>query len=197
MPMRGQWMRAVGDRVGRNLTTRLILLLALALLVITGFNDYTRLVREREQLVKQTREDERIFAETLALAVRYNLRRGRTTDELKDLLGELVARPGLAAVVIYDPDAGVVARTLAAGSEAPPPDEIVRRALTQREAVSVMADSPSGRILRYVQPFRWPGGRFGAIEVQQTLREMESQFRRAVRTTIISRLVVLALFVLS
>jgi signal transduction histidine kinase len=60
-----------------------------------------------------------------------------------------------------------------------------------------MADSASGRILRYVQPFRWPGGRTGAIEVQQTLREMEREFRRAVRTTIISRLVVLLLFVFS
>jgi two-component system NtrC family sensor kinase len=197
MPMRGQWMRAIGNRLRRNLTTRLILLLALALLVITGFNDYARLVREREQLVTQTREDERIFAETLALAVRYNLRRGRTTEELEGLLEEIVARPGLAAVVIYDPDAGVVARTLAPGAEAPRPDELLRRSLSQREAVSSMADSASGRILRYVQPFRWPGGRTGAIEVQQTLREMEREFRRAVRTTIISRLVVLALFVLS
>jgi signal transduction histidine kinase len=197
MPMRGQWMRAIGNRLRHNLTTRLILLLVLALMVITGINDYTRLVSEREQLVMQTREDERIFAETLALAVRYNLRRGRTTEELEGLLEEIVARPGLAAVVIYDPDAGVVARTLASGSEVPTPDELVRRSLTQREAVSAVADSPSGRILRYLQPFRWPGGRVGAIEVQQTLREMERQFRRAVRTTIISRLLVLALFVLS
>lgn len=195
--MRGQWILAVGNRLRHNLTTRLIILLALALMVITGINDYTRLVREREQLVMQTREDERIFAETLALAVRYNLRRGRTTEELEDLLGELVARPGLVAVVIYDPDAAVVARTLAPGSDAPTPDELVRRSLAQREAVSSLADSPSGRILRYVQPFRWPGGRAGAIEVQQTLREMERQFRRAVRTTIFSRLLVLALFVLS
>lgn len=152
--MRGQWMRAIGNRLRRNLTTRLILLLALALLVITGFNDYARLVREREQLVTQTREDERIFAETLALAVRYNLRRGRTTEELEGLLEEIVARPGLAAVVIYDPDAGVVARTVAPGAEAPRPDELLRRSLSQREAVSSVADSASGRILRYVQPFR-------------------------------------------
>src|SRR5512143_1765730 len=197
MPMRGRWIRAVGNRLYHNLTTRLILLLALALMVITGINDYTRLVSEREQLVKQTREDERIFAETLALAVRYNLRRGRTSDELEGLLEEIVARPGLAAVVIYDPDAAVVARTVAPGAEAPTPDDLVRRSLNQREAVSSLADSASGRILRYLQPFRWPGGRVGAIEVQQTLREMERQFRRAVRTTIISRLVVLALFVLS
>jgi hypothetical protein len=54
-------------------------------MVITGINDYTRLDREREQLIAQTRDDERIFAETLALAVRHNLRRGRTTDELADL----------------------------------------------------------------------------------------------------------------
>jgi len=195
--MRGQWLRAIGNRLRHNLTTRLIILLVLALMVITGINDYTRLVHEREQLVAQTQKDERIFAETLALAVRYNLRRGRTTEELEGLLEEIVARPGLAAVVIYNPDAGVVARTLASGTEAPTPDDLVRRSLTQREAVSAMADSPSGRILRYVQPFRWPGGRTAAIEVQQTLREMENQFRRAVRTTIISRLLVLGLFVLS
>ncbi len=195
--MRGQWMRAIGSRLRRNLTTRLILLLALVLMIITGINDYTRLVREREQLVAQIREDERIFAETLALAVRYNLRRGRTTDELADLLGEIVARPGLVAVVIYDPEGKVVARTLAPGAEAPMPDELVRQSLAQREPVSSMLDGPSGRILRYVQPFRWPTGRTGAIEVQQTLREMERRFLRAVRTTIISRLLVLALFVFS
>ncbi len=195
--MRGQWMRAIGDRLRHNLTTRLILLSALALMVITGINDYTRLVSEREHLIMQTREDERIFAETLALAARYNLRRGRTTEELEGLLEEIVARPGLVAVTIYDPDAGIVAHTLAPGSEPAAPDELVRRSLHQREAVSAMADRPSGRILRYVQPFRWPGGRTGAIEVQQTLGAMERQFRRAVRTTIVSRLLVLALFVLS
>jgi two-component system, NtrC family, sensor kinase len=197
MPMRGQWIRTVGNRLRYNLTTRLIILLALVLMVITGVNDYTRLVREREQLVAQSQEDERIFAETLALAVRYNLRRGRTTDELTDLLGELVARPGLVATVIYDPDGKVVAQTVAPGAEAPAPDDLVRQALNQREPVSSVMDSPSGRILRYVQPFRWPAGRAGAIEVQQTLREMERQFRRAVRATIVSRLVVLGLFVLS
>ncbi len=195
--MRGQWMLAIANRLRHNVTTRLIILLMLVLMVITGFTDYTRLVNEREQLVTQTREDERIFAETLALAVQQNIRRGRTTDELTDLLGEMVARPGLVAVVIYSPDAQVVAQTLAAGYDTPQPDELVRQSLAQRKAVSSEAESPSGRILRYVQPFRWTAGRSGAIEVRQTLREMERQFRRAVRTTIVSRLVVLALFVLS
>jgi hypothetical protein len=66
----------------RNLTTRLVLLLVLALVVITGVYDYLRLEQERERLVEQTREDERVFAETLALAVSRNIRRGGTTDEL-------------------------------------------------------------------------------------------------------------------
>src|SRR5512145_247902 len=124
MPMRGQWIRTIGNRLRHNLTTRLIILLVLALMVITGFNDYARLVREREHLIAQTREDERIFAETLALAVRHNLRRGRTTEELTDLLGEITARPGLVAVVIYSPDAQVVAQTVAAGFEPPTPDDL-------------------------------------------------------------------------
>jgi signal transduction histidine kinase len=195
--MRRPWIRTIGNRLRHNLTTRLILLLVLVLMVITGFNDYTRLVREREKLVAQTREDERIFAETLALAVRHNLRRGRTTDELSDLLGEITARPGLVAVVIYDPEGQVVAQTVAAGFESPHPDDLVRQALAQREPASSTVEQPSGRILRYVRPFRWPAGRSGAIEVQQTLGEMERQFRHAVRTTIVSRLVVLALFFLS
>ena len=43
----------------------------------------------------------------------------------------------------------------------------------------------------------WPGGRTAAIEVRQTLGEVEREFRRAVRESIISRAVILLLFVLS
>jgi signal transduction histidine kinase len=195
--MRTHWLRVIGDRLRHNLTTRLIILLMLALMAITGFTDYTRLVREREQLVEQTREDERVFAETLALAVRHNLRRGRTTEELEDLLAELVARPGLVGVAIYNPDGQLVAHTLAAGFDPLAADDLVRGSMNRREAASAQVETASGNILRYVQPFRWPGGRTGVIEVQQTLREMERQFRRAVRTTVVSRVVVLCLFVLS
>ncbi len=195
--MRARWLWALGNRLRRNLTTRLIILLVLALMIISGVNDYTRLVREHEKLVMQTQKDERIFAETLALAVRHTLRRGRTTEELADLLTEIAARPGLVGVTIYGPSAQIVAQTVAPGLEFLVSRELVRDSLRRREAASAMADGASGRILRYVQPFRWPGDQAGAIEVQQTLREMEGQFRRAVRTTIVSRLVVIACFVLS
>jgi signal transduction histidine kinase len=181
----------------RNLTTRLVILLMLALMIITGVYDYFRLVRERERLVEQTQEDVRIFAETLALAVSRNVRWGRTTAELKELLDDILARPGLVAVAIFDPDGQVVAENVAAGAAAPARDKTVRETLKTKEAVSVPLEMESGRILRYVQPFRWPGGRTGAIEVQQTLGGMEREFRRAVRESVLSRLVVLALFVLS
>ncbi len=130
--MRGPWMRAIGNRLRHNLTTRLIILLMLALMGITGFTDYTRLVREREQLVAQIQEDARIFAETLALAVRHNLRRGRTTEELEDLLAEIVARPGLVAVAIYNPDTV---------TECPP---------AVFDALDVHHDCLSGAVLRQV-----------------------------------------------
>lgn len=181
----------------RNLTTRLVILLMAALLIITGVFDYTRLVDEHARLLRVTQDDERIFAETLALAVSRNVRRGRTTDELKDLLDEILVRPGLIGVTIYDPDGGLVTQTLAPGTEPATPDELVRDALARGEATSTLMASASGRVLRYVQPFRWPGGRVGGIEVRQTLAGMEKEFRRAIRQNIFSRLVFLAFFVLS
>lgn len=181
----------------RNLTTRLVLLLVLALMVITGIYDYLRLVGERERLVQQTHEDERIFAETLALAVSRNIRRGGTTEELKELLDDLLSRPGLVAVAIYDPDGQPVASNVAPGAPAPVLDEAVRTTLATRLAVSAFLATDGGQVLRHIQPFRWPGRRTGAIEVRQTLSQMEGEFHRAVRESVLSRLVVLALFVLT
>jgi two-component system NtrC family sensor kinase len=192
-----RWLKSVGHALARNLTTRLIILLMLALMVITGVNDYTRLVKVRERLVAQTQEDQRIFAETLALAVRQNVRRGRTTDELQELLEDILTRPGLVAVVIYNPDGQAIAAQVAPGYSAVEADENLQWALARRKPVSALLEAQREQILRYIQPFRWPGGRIAAIEVRQTLREVEREFRRAVRESILSRLVVLILFVVS
>ncbi len=180
-----------------NLTTRLVILLMLTLMVITGVQEYVRLVHEHERMVEQTQKDERIFAETLALAVSRNVRWGRTTAELKELLDDILTRPGLVAVTMYDPEGQVVTQNVAPGFTPPTADEPVRNALRKKEAASGRLATESGRLLRYVQPFRWPGGRTGAIEVRQTLGDTEREFRRAVRESILSRLMVLALFVLS
>jgi len=181
----------------KHLTTRLVVLLMLALLAITGAHDYLRLAGDRERLVEQTREDERIFAETLALAVSRNVRWGRTSTDLKELLDDILARPGLEAVAIYDPDGKSVAQTVAPDAPAPVPDAVLRDVLKTKEPASDLLRLGSGQTLRYIQPFRWPGGRTAALEVRQSLDEMERAFRREIRERIVSRLVILAAFVLS
>jgi signal transduction histidine kinase len=181
----------------KHLTTRLVMLLMLALMAITGAFDYVRLTRDRERLVEQAWEDERIFAETLALAVRRNIRRGRTTEELKELLDEILARPGLMAVAIYHPDGSAVTQTVAEGAPAPAPDEAIRGVLESGEAAWAEIEVGGSRVLRYIQPFRWPTGRTAAVEVRQSLRGMEQEFRRALRERLLSRLVLLVFFVLS
>ena len=143
----------------KHLTARLVILLMLALMTITAIYDYFRLVREREQLVEQTREDARVFAETLALAVRWNVRRGRTTEELQELLTEILARPGLIGVGIYDPDGRVVATSVAEGKPASTRDDAIQEALKRKEAASLMLEAGGAQILSHIQPFRWPGGR--------------------------------------
>ena len=181
----------------RNLTTRLVILMMLVLMVLTGVYDYTRLARERARLADQSQQDQRIFAETLALAVRQNVRRGRTTDELRELLEDILARPGLVGVAIYDPEGHVVAQKVPPGVPALAPDEMVRRTLTTKRPASDLIQTDSGRVLRYIQPIRWPGGQAAAIEVRHTLQDTERQFRAAVREGILSRLVILILFVVS
>ncbi|MBI3455417.1 MAG: HAMP domain-containing protein [Candidatus Rokubacteria bacterium] len=181
----------------RDLTTRLVILLMLALMTITGGYDYVRLVRERERLVEQTQEDVRIFAETLALAVRRNVRRGRTTDELQELLDEILARPGLIRVAIYDPRGQVVATSVAEGTPAPQPDEAIQSALQTKEAASSVLEEGGSQLLRYIQPFRWPDGRTAVLEVRQSLAGVEREFGRAIRERLLSRVVLLVFFVLS
>ncbi len=181
----------------KHLTTRLVILLMLALMTISGAYDYIRLVHERERLVEQTQKDLRIFAETLALAVSRNVRRGRTTDELGELLDDILARPGLIGVAIFDPDGRVIASNVAPGSPPLKTDEAVWETLGTRGATSSLVTAGSMQVLRYTQPFRWPGGQAGALDIRQSLEGVQREFRREIRERILARLAVLVAFVLS
>jgi signal transduction histidine kinase len=181
----------------RNLTSRLVVLLMLALMVITGVYDYVRLGRDRDRLVEDTRSEERIFAETLALAVSRNVRWGRTSAELEELLADIVERPGLVGVAIYDPQGKVVAQNARPEVAPPAPDDTVRLAIATRQPTSVLAGIGASQVLRHIEPFRWPGGRTAAIEVRRSLEPLEQRFRRDVWERVLARLAILAALVLS
>jgi signal transduction histidine kinase len=181
----------------KHLTTRLAVLLMLALMIITGGYDYVRLARERDRLVDITQTDTRIFAETLALAVRRNLRRGRTTEELQELLDEIESLPGLVWVAIFDPKGHVIAAGVGEGAPSPTGDDAIGATLETGLPASSLEGSGKDQILRYVQPFRWPDGRTGAVEVRHSLASVQRDFAAAVRERIMARLVVLVCFVLA
>ncbi|PYM61946.1 MAG: hypothetical protein DMD79_11665 [Candidatus Rokuibacteriota bacterium] len=180
-----------------HLTTRLVILVVLVLMIVTGAYDYVRLLRERDHMIEQTGDDVRIFAETLALATRRNLRGGRTTDELQELLDEILARPGLALVVIFDPTGRVVAQS--ATPDVPPAtvDAMVQKTLSSRGPVSTVLATRGGQYVRVIRPFRWTDGRTAAVEVRQSLFGVQQDFAQSVRDGIVSRLAVLLCFVVS
>jgi signal transduction histidine kinase len=179
----------------KNLTARLVLLLMLALMVITGLADYVRLERERDRLVDQALTEQQVFAETLALAVRRNVRRGRTTEELQELLEDIRRRPGLVWAAIYDPRGATVAAAAGSGEAPAEGDGLIRQALASRTPASEMFMDGEGKVLRYIRPLRWPDGRTAAVEVRQSLIAVDREFRQAVREGIVARLVVLVFFV--
>jgi len=169
----------------------------LALMIITGVYDYVRLRRERDRLVEITRADQRIFAETLAVAVRRNVRRGRTTEELQELLDEIRTRPGLIWVAIFDPKGQVIAAGVGEGAAPPTADDAIGLTLRKGVPASSLLASGKDQILRYVQPFRWPDGRTAAVEVRHNLGHVQRDFAAAIRERIAARLVILVFFVLA
>lgn len=181
----------------KHLTTRLVILLMLVLTAITGAYDYVRLVRERDRLLEATEEDARIFAETLTLAVSRNVRRGRTTDELKELLDEILRRPGLALVAIYDPRGQTVTAAVAAGQQRPEADDSVREVQRTREAATSRIVRDTGATLQILRPFKWSDGKTAVLEIRQSLEGVARQFAETLRERFISRLLVLLAFVLS
>jgi signal transduction histidine kinase len=148
-------------------------------------------------MVELSITDQRIFAETLAVAVRHNVRRGRTTEELVELLEEIRRRPGLKSATIYDPKGKAVAASVASGESPATSDQAVLAALGTRQASADLLDTPEGKVLRYIQPLRWLSGGTAAVEVRQSLDAVDREFARAVRESIVSRVIVLVLFVFS
>ena len=179
----------------KRLTTRLTLLLLIALVMITSVHDYVRLNAERSRLIEVRRGDQRIFAETLALAVRRNVRSGRTTEELQDLLEEFRSRPGIVRVAIFDPAGRLVAAGVKAGTPAPTRDEGIDRALRSGAPSSSVVHAGREQILRHVQPFRWLDGRTAAVEVENSLGALERDFAATIREGIVASVLVIVLFV--
>ena len=182
----------------KHLTARLAVLLMLALMTITGAFDYVRLVRERDRLVELTRTDQRIFAETLALAVRRNVRRGRHHQELQELLGEIQARPGWSGRPSYRS-----ARTGGGSQHGGARGSGRRRRRCRRRAED--ARSPSRIWYRASEARRCATcsrsrGRTGAWRPSRCARpwrEWSATFARALREGIVFRAIVLLCFVLT
>jgi signal transduction histidine kinase len=183
--------------VRHHLTIRLVVLLLLALMIITGAYDYVRLTAERERLIEVRRADQRTFAETLALAVRHNVRAGRTTEELQELLEDIRARPGLIRVAIFDFSAHVVAGGARPGTPFATRDELIDATLGSGVPSSSVLTVGKEQMLRHVQPFRWPGGRVGAVEVVTRLGTVERDLAALIREGIAARLIILLAFVLA
>jgi signal transduction histidine kinase len=181
----------------KHLTTRLVILLVLVLTVITGLHDYVRLVRERDRLLEASEEDAQVFAETLTVAVSRNVRRGRTTDELKELLDEILRRPGLVLVAIYDPRGQAIAAAVGGGQSGPEAGDAVQEVQRTRQATTFRMVSDTGDTLQILRPFKWSDGKTAVLEVRQSLEGVAGQFAQALRERLVSRLVVLLAFVLS
>jgi len=169
-----------------TLTARLIALLLLAVVAVTGAYDLWRLQAERAQLVERMQAEVRILAETLAAAVRPLLAR-RRLDEVRALVDRVAAFPEISRITLYDAEQTMVATALAA--QAPVGDtegELLALAAGRGEPFGEFYGEGPGQVYQYVFPVA-AGRRAAYLEVVYPWARAEAQIQEQQRAILVTR----------
>ena len=173
-----------------TLTARLIALLLLAVVGVTGAYDLWRLRAQRDQLVERMQGEVRILAETLAAAVRPLLAR-RRLDEVRGLVDRVVAFPEISRVTLYDAAQEVVATAVV--PQAPEGDtegRLLARAVAVGGPFGVFHGEGPAEVYQYVFPVA-AGRRPAYLEVVYPWARVETQIQERQHAILISRGIIL------
>jgi len=169
-----------------TLTARLIALLLLAVVAVTGAYDLSRLRAQRAQLVDRMQVEVRIVAETLAAAVRPLLAR-RRLDEVRVLVERVVTFPEFSRVTVYDADRAAVATALLPRApEGETEGELLGRAAQRGAAVGEFYGTGRAQVYQYVLPVAI-GRRTGFIEIVYPWALVEAQIWDRKRALLVTR----------
>ena len=189
-PPGGRRDRPKEDGTPGALTARVVGLLVLVVVVVTGAYDLSRLRAQRDQLVERMQGEVRILAETLAAAARPLLAR-RRVDEVRALLDRVVAFPEISRATLYDPEQGVVATALVPQSpEGETQGALLARAAQRGEAMGVFYGDGPTQVYQYVFPLAM-GRRRGFLEIVYPWAAVEAQIVERQRAILISRGIIL------
>jgi two-component system NtrC family sensor kinase len=97
-----------------RISTKLVVSLVIAVTIVMGFYLYRELEKERQALISQGKREIRVMARTLEVATRNAVRRDQWED-VRSLLREATAYPGVARVTLYKADG----RPLVGGDQGP------------------------------------------------------------------------------
>jgi signal transduction histidine kinase len=169
-----------------SFTARLIALLLLAVVALTGVYDLQRLRAQRAQLLERMQAQVRMLAETLAAAARPLLAR-RRMDEVRVLVDRVAAFPEISRVTIYDADQDMVATALAPGApEGDTEGELLARAAERGEPLGEFTGEGAAQVYQYVLPLAGRR-RAGYIEIVYPWAPVEGQIQERQRGILITR----------
>ncbi len=169
-----------------TLTARMIALLLLAVVLVTGAYDLARLRAQRAQLVERMETEVRILAETLAVASRPLLAR-RRVEEVQALVDRVVTFPEISRVTVYDAGQRVVATALLPqGPAGETEGEIVARAAARGDALGTFFGEGAAQVYQYVVPLA-AGRPAGSIEIVYPWAPLEAQIQERQRTILLTR----------
>jgi two-component system, NtrC family, sensor kinase len=178
-----------------NTSTKLILLLTLAVGVVMTLTGYF-ILRQREAILVTAMHNEvRAHALTLQITLEDAYRAGRITDAQR-LIDRLSANPKIHSVILFEETgrAVMLSDPLVADEIRQPPE--VKRVIETGEAAEVVRRLGGQEVFSIIMPLRVSAERRGAFEITQPMSFIEADVRRARRDIALIALALSAVIVL-
>jgi signal transduction histidine kinase len=161
-------------------STRLILLLTIAVGVLMAVSGYVRM-RQREAILTTAMHNEvRAHALTLQIVLEDNYRAGRTTDAQR-LIDRLSENPKIYSVILFDEEGqvAILSDPLVADEIRDPPG--VARVIASGETAEFVRQIGGEEVFSILMPIRVSPARRGAVEISQPMSFVKADIARARR----------------
>ena len=179
-----------------SISTRLILFLTLAVIVVIAVTGYTSLQRREAGLNRTMRSEVVAHAYTLQIALEDLFRAGRSADAAH-LVDRLSDNPYLFRVTLFDETGRVLMYSDldTAGEQSKEPE--VLRTITDGDRVEHLHLTGGQEYFAIILPVQLGEGRQGAFEIAQPTAALQAEIARARRTQAINlAIVVVVIFII-
>ncbi|MFN3477101.1 MAG: sensor histidine kinase, partial [Candidatus Methylomirabilales bacterium] len=160
-----------------RIETKLVTSLMIAVASVTGLYFYRQLGKERAALFEQRKQEIRVMAKTLEVAIRNAVRRDQWED-VQELFEEAKGYAGVVRVTLFLGDGSPLVGGDQEGIEETPQRSEFHEAIKQKKSKSFFRTSNGEEALHYLVPIRLLRRGPAVLEIVYLTSQIEGDYRR-------------------